>query len=239
MRHNHCPDLLSQLRGEWRRVGRSAPSRRSLCALRESARELVPCHLRDLDGLVELLEPSGGADTLTRARLVALLLEHAEDPLVRRCLLQTMLPGIVAVARKLRFGDGIADSPSSFLADTLAEAADLLCDWAGQRRPYAGPDLLSALRCRLRRRLLSEKARRVELRALPERPAPRDLHGPGTLAHRLAVDASAGGDHARLLYARCVLDVPTTQLAAALGVSAGVIRRRLVTAASPYLGVPS
>jgi len=232
MRTPTSPDVLSQLRAEWRRLGRSPAARHCLCRLRGAAHQLVPCHVRDLHGLVEALEPTGGLDTLGRARVVELLLEHADDPLVRRCLLQTLLPGIVAVARKLRFGEGIAESPSSFLADALCEASDLLAEWAGQKRAYAAPDLLSALRCRLRRRLLSEKARRAELRSVPERPAAPDPLAPGTMAHELAVAAASGGTATRLLYARCVLDIPTSTLAAALGVSTGAVRRRMVTAAS-------
>jgi hypothetical protein len=162
--------------------------------------------------------------------LLAQLLEHATEPLVRRCLLQTLLPGIVSVARRLRFGEGIADDPRTFLADAVAEAASLLCDWAGERRAYAAPDLLSALRCRLRRRMLADKERRLELTSPPDRAAPTPDH----VAYELAISAPRDPDVA-LVYARSVLGYSTVELALATGVTTAAIRRRLVTSATPFL----
>lgn len=235
MRASDRHDLLAQLRSEWPRLGASPGARRSLATLRGRAPEHVPAHVRDLVELVEALEPDGGLTQIERARVLEALLESAGDPLVRRCLLQTLLPGIVSLARKLRFGEGIADSPSAFLGDALAEAAELLFEWAGQRRAFAGPDLLGALRCRLRRRMLADKQRRAELVAPPDRPAREDPHASGSLAHDLALAAASDSSDVRLLYARCVLGVSASELAAAAGVSTGVLRRRLVTAAGSFL----
>jgi hypothetical protein len=228
-------DILQELRTEWRVVARSTASRRALVALRDEAGDLLPSNVLDLGDLVRALEPRGGLDRLTRARLVEILLSRADDALVRRCLLQTLIPGIVSVARKLRFGEGIADDPRTFLSDTLAEATDLLTDWAGQQRAYAAPDLLGALRCRMRRRMLADKARRAELVAAPDRAGSDDDHGHGTFAHGLAVAAASGDLGVRLLYAKCVLGYSTAELASAVGVSSGAIRRRMVTAAQPFV----
>ena len=232
-------DVLSQLRGEWRSLSRTTASRRALEALRAGTGSLIPASVRDLGDLVAVLEPTDGLDQLSRARVVAALLARGHDPLVRRCLLQTMLPGIVSVARKLRFGEGIADDPRTFLSDALAEATDLLCDWAGQQRDYAAPDLLSALRCRLRRRMLSDKARRAELSMPPDRASQSDDYAAGNLAHELAVAAARGDHDAHLLYARCILGHTSAELASAFGVSGGVLRRRMVTAALPFLPASS
>jgi hypothetical protein len=191
----------------------------------------------DLCELVAALEPRSGLETLARARLVAALLARAEDPVLRRCLLQTLLPGIVSVARILQFGDGIADDPRTFLADALTEAHELLGDWAGQCRPYAAPDLLGALRCRLRRRMLADKARRLELTMVPER-ADSDLDG-ADVARALARAAAAGVTDVDLLYARCVLGYSAIELATAVGTTTGVLRRRLAAAARPYVDAPS
>ena len=96
------------------------------------------------------------ADNL-QPRHVADLLEACPDhPLLPRALLQTLLPGIVAVARRLRWGDRIGDEPAVFLGDMITLAFEVITEWAGQHRPYAAPDILNALRCRMRRRLANE-----------------------------------------------------------------------------------
>lgn len=232
-------DVLYLLRSEWRRLGRSATSRRALAALRAAHGAVIPPFVADLTDLVAALEPRGGLDTLARARVVAALLESAEDPVLRRCLLQTLLPGIVSVARALQFGDGIADDPRTFLADALTEALELLRDWAGQRRPYAAPDLLGALRCRIRRRMLADKARRAELTSVvPERP---DKSGARTsaFARELALAAASGVTDVDLLYARCVLGYSASELATASCTTTRELRVRLAAAARPYVEAPS
>lgn len=239
MHISHGTDVLDQLRREWRQTGHSPGARAALDRLRGLRPDLVPSWVTDLFGLVLALEPGGGLERLSRAQVVTLLLEEAEDPLVRRCLLQTLVPGIVSVARKLRFGDGIADDPRTFLADALAEATALLCSWAGQHRSYAAPDLLGALRCRLRRRMLADKARRFELTEPPDLAARDDACDVGTLARVLAAGIDAGRSDDDLLYARCVLGVPTSDIARALGLETKVVRQRLSSAAMSYLSCPS
>jgi hypothetical protein len=231
----HHGDVLRQLRDEWRRLGRSAAARECVERLRDVHAVALPAGVVDLDGVVSVLEPGGGLDQLERARLVAVLLARAEDPLVRRCLLQTLLPGIVSVARQLQFGAGIADSSRSFLADTLSEAVELLDAWAGRRRAYAGPDLLNALRCRVRRRMLADKQRRTELvgddRRL-DRAAPEHSE---SLVRELLVASERGVTDVDLLYARTVLGYTTSELARAVGVTSGVMQRRLVATARPFV----
>ncbi len=228
-------DVLAQLRSEWRRVGRSLEARASLERLRAQSPREIPFFVVDLAGLVAALEPTGGLERLHRARILAALLLGSGDPLARRCLLQTLLPGIVAVARKLRFGEGIADCPRTFLADAVAESIELLEDWSGQSRPYAGPDLLGALRCRLRRKMLADKARRFELLAVREQSVTGSDDDSDDLARRLAVAAAAGVTDVDLVYARCVLGHTAAELAAALGVSNRALHRRLVAAATPFV----
>jgi len=239
MSPREASDVLSALRSEWRQLGRTPAARRALASLRATHGQVVPRGEVDLLGLVTSLEPRGGLDQLARARLVAALLARAEDPMLRRCLLQTLLPGIVSVARALQFGEGIADDPRTFLADALTEAHELLGDWAGQHRTYAAPDLLGALRCRLRRRMLADKARRLELTAaVPERAGAADADASG-LVRALASAAVAGVSDVDLLYARCVLGYSAIELATAVGTTTGVLRRRLAAAARPYVDAPS
>jgi hypothetical protein len=228
-------DVLARLRDEWRALGASPAARRALEQLRADHPAVVPGWVVDLRGLVAALEPDGGLDPVARARVVRALLAAADDRTLRRCLLQTLLPGIVAVARVLRFGEGIADDPRTFLADALAEAVGLLEDWSGQRRDYAAGDLLSALRCRLRRRLLTDKARRLELRSVPERPVADD----DVLARELTAAMANGVTDVDLVYVRCVLGLGATELAAAVGVRGSVLRRRLQHAAREFVATSS
>ena len=109
--------------------------------------------------MVELLEPQSGLSQLERAQLAASLLSCADkDPLLARALLQTLLPGLVAVARRLDWGRGRAEDPATFLADLITAAYEVITEWGGQSRPYAAPDLLNAVRCRMRRRLVAERS---------------------------------------------------------------------------------
>ncbi|MDE3065265.1 MAG: hypothetical protein KGJ36_06315 [Acidobacteriota bacterium] len=195
------PDLLEQLRREWRHVGRGPQSRRSFAGFAERHGDLAIDGLSDLGEVVAALETRGGRTVIERARIVGALLEDARDPMVRRCLLQTLLPGIVSVCRQLRFGAGIVRDPAETLAVAVAFASELLCDWAGQSRAYAAPDLLSALRGRLRRWLLKEKAARRLAVAFDAAREPAEEASP--LVTRLS--GYRGGDFdrlARLTYAR-------------------------------------
>ena len=150
-------DLLGNLRLEWRRVGRSPSAREATRRLDERHRELRLEAQDDLFDVVALLESRSGRNVLERAQIVRALLEEASNPDVHRALLQTLLPGVVSVCRQLRFGDGIIDDPGETLSMAVSLLSELLIDWAGQSRQYAAPDLLSALRGRLRRWLLKEK----------------------------------------------------------------------------------
>ena len=145
---------LDHLRAEWAGISRTPASRTAaalLAASHPSVMELAP---RDLGEVVTLLEPSSRLNQVDRAHLAARLLVSAPDhPLIGRALLQTLLPGLVSVARKLRWGAGTGDDPSTFLADLITVMFELIVEWGGQDRPYAAPDLLNAARCRMRRRM--------------------------------------------------------------------------------------
>ena len=154
---NHT-DVLASMRYEWRHAGRTPSARRSLAVLRERHPDIGLEGLDDLCGVVTILEARGGRTVIERAHIVQALLKECGDPEIHRTLLQTLLPGIVSVCRQLRFGDGIVRDPSETLSMALGLASELLSDWAGQSREYAAPDILSALRGRLRRWLMKEKA---------------------------------------------------------------------------------
>jgi hypothetical protein len=72
-------------------------------------------------------------------------------------LLQTLIPGIVSVCRQLKFGEGIISEPSEVLATALSFTNELLVKWAGESRQYSAPDILSALKGRMRRWISKER----------------------------------------------------------------------------------
>ena len=194
-------DLLGQLRREWRRLGCSSDARVALALLVDRHGDLGLDHMCDLTDVVAALEARSGRHVLERAAIVQALLEESGHPLLRRTLLQTMLPGIVSVCRQLRFGDGIIRDPSDTVAMAFGLASELMVDWAGQSRQYAAPDLLSALRGRLRRWLLKEKEAMRSLSAYDQHDDPAMATSP--LEARLASYRGSQYDRmARLTYAR-------------------------------------
>src|ERR1019366_6010314 len=196
-----------------RRIGTTPGDREATRRLDKRHPDLRLEDQEDLGDIVALLESRSGRNVLARAQIVRALLEEAADPDVHRALLQTLLPGVVSVCRQLRFGAGIIDEPSETLAMAVSLLSELLVDWAGQSRQYAAPDLLSALRGRLRRWLLKEKAARNNV----VDPSIREPVAPerSTLLVRLA--GYQGGPHdrlARLTYARVFEGRPRKELAA-------------------------
>ena len=194
-------DLLGQIRYEWLHVGHAPPSRAAMATLAERHQDLDLGTLNDLHDVVALLEARGGRSVLERAEIVRALLEEAGDPQIHRALLQTLIPGIVSVCRQLRFGDGIVEDASETVGVALGLASELLTDWAGQSRQYAAPDILSALRGRLRRWLLKEKAARRVISHFDQHDEPAVDSSP-LLARLHSFRGSQYDRIARLTYAR-------------------------------------
>jgi hypothetical protein len=194
-------DLLGQLRSEWQHVGRTSAARKTVEGLHERHPTVGLDGLVDLCDVVAVLELHAGRSALERAEIVRVLLLEAGDPLVHRTLLQTLIPGVVSVCRQLRFGEGIVRDPSETLGTAVALTSELLVDWAGQSRQYCAPDLLSALRGRLRRWLLKEKAAQRCVAHYEQSDEPASVTSP--LLARL--DSYRGSQYdriARLTYAR-------------------------------------
>ncbi len=194
-------DLLGQMRYEWLHAGHSSRARSAMATLAERHQDLDLGALCDLYDVVALLETRGGRNVLERAEIVRALLEEARDPEIHRALLQTLIPGIVSVCRQLRFGDGIVEDPSETVGVAIGLASELLTDWAGQSRQYAAPDILSALRGRLRRWLLKEKAARRVISNFDQHDEPA-LEASPLLARLHSFRGSQYDRIARLTYAR-------------------------------------
>ena len=194
-------DLLRQIRAEWPRRGRAPEALVATQEFKKRHPELPLQGIGDLDELVRTLEPRAGRPILERAALVQALLQDAADPLLHRALLQTMLPGVVSVCRQLHFGRGVVDEPRELMDETISMASELIVDWAGQSRLYAAPDLVSALRSRMRRWLLKEKAARSNIPV--EYVAEIATSKSTTLLTRLSGHCGGPNDRlARLTYAR-------------------------------------
>jgi hypothetical protein len=222
----YSTDVLYQLRRDWDYRSRTPDSRRARDLLDARHPELDLGSIPDMAGVLALLESRGGRSVLEKARLLQALLLESADEFLRRALLQTLLPGVVSTCRQLRFGDGIIDDPSETLGVAIALCAELLVDWAGESRPYAGPDILSALRGRLRRWLLKEKE---ALRATTV-PDTYDPIGPEPSLLLTRLEQLRGGPHdrlARLTYARVFEGETIAALAASDHSSTATLQREL------------
>jgi hypothetical protein len=156
-------DVLTALRNEWARIGHTASSAAACQKIIAGHPGLALDGVQHLADLVRVLEPRGGRTIEQRADIVRAMLIEARDVDIRRALLQTLLPGIVSTCRQLRWGNGIFADPSEVMGEGVSMANELLTQWAGQARQYAAPDLLSALRGRLRRWMLKEKKSQCQI----------------------------------------------------------------------------
>jgi hypothetical protein len=178
-----------------------------------------------MDVLARMRAASGRRQREEAAYIVRILLREAGgEPFVTRMLVQALLPGLVAVAGKLRWGQGGDwQDASEFFGELLSTTWVIVQEWSGQDRPFAVLDLLSAVRCRLRRQLFRAKD-------ASERIAPLgsdDAHEPAvpseTGLEQLAktfVGLHLDGmrlDEVQVLYAHHVLGYSIAELACVTG----------------------
>jgi len=227
---------IDQMTAEWTSTARSPASRQALARLAAAEPPVAALGVEDLGALVDALRAPGSRAARERAAgvLRAMLRSQAVHPLVPRAILQALLPGLVTVARRLSWGAGGEwDDGGAFFADLVATAWEVIVAWSGEDRSYAVLDLLSAVRCRLRRQ--AARHRSAWEQAAPGLDPERGPLGPPTngttglddLAR--AIDALSGrglepGD-AAVLYGHCVLGLTTTELSRMTGRS----RRHLDT----------
>jgi hypothetical protein len=227
--------VIDQMTAEWQSIGRS---RNAVRALREVARRdpglaaLVlgaddappPCP-SPCDVVDHMRRASGRIQREEAARLVRVLLREAEiDPFICRMLVQVLIPGLVMVAGKLQWGRGGEwEDGEEFFCELLSTAWLVLREWSGQDRAYAALDLLSAIRCRLRRQLFRSKeigGRSVPLGSgEPAEGSSRTETDLEELA-RMLIDLRGEGmrsDEVQVLYAHHVLGYSMAELAALTG----------------------
>lgn len=197
-------DPIGQLRTDWRWRARRPDARAAFEGLRERHVELEPGDAVDLYDLVASLDRDSSRSAASKSQVLRILLLESADPLIRRALMQALIPGIIAVCRRYRFGAGIA-SVVETTSMALSFVEDVTREWAGQSRPYAGPDILSAVRCRLRRWLLKEKAAIQDLAGPTEIEIPEGPERASRLEGRLVSLARTSHDRLARLTFECAI----------------------------------
>jgi hypothetical protein len=231
--------LIDQMAAEWQSVGRSRAAIRSLnrVADRDPGLSLLVCGAgggpppcpTPCDVLEHMRRASGRAQREEAARLVRVLLREADgDPFLCRMLVEVLVPGLVTVAVKLRWGRGGEwHDGEEFFGELLSTAWLVVQEWSGQDRPYAVLDLLSAIRCRLRRQLFRSKD--AAGRAVPFDPdaaaarsarTESDLEELARILIELHTDLhheGMGPEEVEVLYAHHVLGYSIAELAVLTG----------------------
>jgi hypothetical protein len=227
---------IEQLNAEWRTLGRSPGAVRVLHALAARDPDLGrlvhgpgpegtdPC--RTPYDLIEFMNRAAGRQRREQAAgLVRVLLrEAAIDPLVTRFLLQALIPGMLTIAGRLRWGQGGSwEDGSEFFTELVSTTWEVVDDWAGQDRPFAVLDLLSAARCRIRRQLFRERdLRKLRVRLTPEVMATRSAPSETELEQlaKTLIDLRQRGmkaEEVEVVYAQHVLGYSISELAAVTG----------------------
>jgi hypothetical protein len=227
--------LIDQMDAEWSSLGRTRAAVRALetVAARDPVLDALvngspgvpaPCPT-PLDVLIHMRTASGRRQREEAAHIVRILLrEAAAEPFVTRMLVQALVPGLVTVAGKLRWGQGGGwQDASEFFAELLSTTWLVVQEWSGQDRPFAVLDLLSAVRCRQRRQLFRDKDASMRVTPL----GPSDLDEPGTAGEtgleqltKTLIDLHLDGmrlDEVQVLYAHHVLGYSIAELASVTG----------------------
>ncbi len=229
--------LIDQMAAEWGSLGRS-PS--AIAPLRDIAQrdpvlsrlvlgtdDRPPSCPTPCDLVEHMRRATGRRQREEAARLVRVMLREADaDPFICRMLVQALVPGLVTVAGKLQWGrGGDWQDGEEFFGELLSTTWVVLQEWSGQDRPYAVLDLLSAIRCRLRRQLF--RGKELDDRSVPlsgDLPDPASRHArPETDLDELAqmlIDLHHEGmrpDEVQVLYAHHVLGYSMAELAAMTG----------------------
>jgi hypothetical protein len=237
-RHRILP--IDQLNSEWRTLGRSAAAVRALHYLADrdptfsvlvrgatvglsapqAPRCGTPCDVIDY-----MRQATGSRAREEAAALIRTMLREAPgDALIVRFLIQALLPGLLTVAKRLRWGQGGDwDDGSEFFSEMLSISWTVLFEWSGQDRPYAVLDLLSAIRCRMRRQLFHAKEQRqLQVQMTPGVSEPRATNSETDLEvlARTLIDLRREGmrpEDVEVLYAHHVLGFSIAELATVTG----------------------
>lgn len=229
--HNELPYRpIDHLNREWEAHRHSAESRKAFQQLVTIEPQLATVGAADLGDLIDWLSSRRGAAGRAAAATVvrAMVRSQGAHRMITRAILQAVLPGLVGVARRLSWGSG-GDWPDggAFFTDTVTTAWEVVVEWSGQDRPYAVLDLLSAVRCRLRRQILRQRNRsaKLDLGMEPEDAPAVALDSGITDLETLARAIEAHGDQdldrldGAVLYANRVLGLSMAEMSQRTGIS--------------------
>jgi hypothetical protein len=235
---------IDRLTAEWMAIRRGPESQKALQLLAEAEALVAALGGTDLGDVVTAIGGAEGSEARDHAAAVlrAMVRSQSVHPLVGRAILQAMLPGLINVARRLGWGSGGEwEGGAAFFGDVLTTAWEVIADWAGQDRPYAAGDLLSAVRCRLRRQLLGQRdrQRRVVGGLDPDAPALRSAVATdgGLEDDQFARSIVELSDPAvepldtAVLYGTCVLGLNVAELARLAGITRRQVGKRRERAA--------
>ena len=225
---------IQRLRSEWQALGTAPPSRAACHRLAESEPVVARLEVGDLAELIAALSLSSGR--LSRheaAAVIAAMLRSADvDALIPRAIIQALIPGVLALSRRIDVAGGPWCDLDAFYADAVSALWELTMTWSGAHRPYAAGDLLSAVRTRMRTLQASEHRHRSRQASTPDAldtlPASIGRSGEELLAAALA-DATGHGLNvadAAVLYATRVLGMSLDEVADLAAVPAHHLRRQ-------------
>ncbi len=170
-------NLIDSMRRDWEICGTARFARTTLKVLERLEPIVAQVHASSLFDLVEKMSTRSEALSADESAAVfsAILRQAGFDPILKRTLLQALLPAILSIHRRsIRLG---ADPNELRLADVIAVAWEVLDSWAGQDRAYAAPEVVNAILQRVKRKVAKLTKDRRALKPLANEefiPAPPD-----------------------------------------------------------------
>jgi hypothetical protein len=225
---------IRQLRTEWQALG-TAPQSRTACQRLAGCEPVITrLQVNDLTELVDVLSLSSHWLSRNEAAAViaAMLRSGGVDVLIPRAIIQALIPGVVALSRRIDSADGPWSDLDQFFVDAISCLWEQIITWSGTTRPYAAGDLLSGVRTRLRTLQATERRHRSRRADTPDAldliPASIGRTGEELLATEL-IEATGQGltpADASLLYSTAILGMSVAEVADHTGESVVRLRRR-------------
>jgi hypothetical protein len=225
---------IRRLRSEWQALGTTPHSRTACQRLAACEPVIARLQVNDLAELVDVLSLSSHQLSRNEAAAViaAMLRSAGIDVLIPRAIIQALIPGVVALSRRIDSADGPWSDLDHFFVDAISCLWEQIITWSGTTHPYAAGDLLSGVRTRLRTLQASERRHRCRRVDSPDAldliPASIGRTGEELLAAEL-IDATGHRltpADATVLYSTAVLGMSVVEVADHTGESVVRLRRR-------------
>ena len=123
---------IQRLRSEWQALGTAPPSRSACHRLAESEPVVARLEVGDLAELISVLSLS--SDRLSRheaAAVITAMLRSADvDALIPRAIIQALIPGVLALSRRIDIAGGPWNDLDAFYADAISALWELTMSWS-------------------------------------------------------------------------------------------------------------